>query len=125
MPNHSPEQIRESRLSHENNIWIATVRPDGRPHLTPIWFIWLDERIYVLTTSHAVKTKNLLTNPNACFALENGSQPLIVECFASSVESPYPEKLVNAFQAKYDWDITRQDEYDSMFAFTPLKWLMW
>jgi predicted pyridoxine 5'-phosphate oxidase superfamily flavin-nucleotide-binding protein len=24
--------------------WIATVRADGRPHVTPLFAVWLDER---------------------------------------------------------------------------------
>ena len=28
------------RLETEAIIWLATVRSDGRPHLTPIWFVW-------------------------------------------------------------------------------------
>jgi len=26
--------------------WLSTVRPDGRPHVTPIAAVWLDEAIH-------------------------------------------------------------------------------
>ena len=27
-------------LSEEPVVWLSTVRPDGAPHLVPIWFTW-------------------------------------------------------------------------------------
>jgi pyridoxine/pyridoxamine 5'-phosphate oxidase len=113
------------RLASEANIWLATTRSDGRPHLVPIWFVWHDEQFYLLTTLASVKARNLLANPRASVALESGSQPLIAECAARRVEAPYSNELVEAFRAKYDWDITRDGEYNGMFALTPLKWLTW
>ena len=114
-----------ARLQREANIWLATTRPDGRPHLVPVWFVWLDEQIYLLTTPATVKAKNLLANPRASVALENGSQPVIAECLARSVDAPYSPELTQAFQLKYDWDINQDGEYSSMFALTPYKWLSW
>lgn len=117
--------IHSERLSREANIWLATTRPDGRPHLVPIWFVWHDEQFYILTTLDTVKAKNLQANPRASVALESGSQPLIAECTASRLEKPYPDGLAEAFQRKYDWDITRDGEYNGMFALRPVKWLTW
>lgn len=33
-----PERLKKvaPRLEKEANVWLATVRPDGRPHLIPI-----------------------------------------------------------------------------------------
>ncbi|HIP71175.1 MAG TPA: pyridoxamine 5'-phosphate oxidase family protein, partial [Anaerolineae bacterium] len=49
MRRHNPArwQAMIGRLGREMTIWLATVRRDGRPHLTPLWFIWLDGKIYV------------------------------------------------------------------------------
>ncbi len=116
---------RSERLEREANIWLATTRPDGRPHLVPIWFVWHDQKIYILTTLSTVKARNLLANPRASVALESGSQPVIAECTAQLVEKPYPDELSAAFQRKYNWDISRDGEYDGLFALTPQKWLTW
>jgi hypothetical protein len=35
------------KLETAQNIWIASVRPDGRPHLTPVWFAWAGGKLYV------------------------------------------------------------------------------
>jgi nitroimidazol reductase NimA-like FMN-containing flavoprotein (pyridoxamine 5'-phosphate oxidase superfamily) len=117
--------IHSDRLASEANIWLATTRSDGRPHLVPIWFVWHDEQFYILTILSSVKARNLLANSRASLALENGSQPLIAECTARLMEAPYSSELVQAFLRKYDWDITKDGEYNAMFALTPLKWLTW
>lgn len=117
--------IHSDRLEREANIWLATTRPDGRPHLVPIWFVWHDQEIYILTTLSTVKAKNLLANPRASVALENGSQPVIAECTARPVQAPYSGDLAAAFQRKYEWDITQDAEYNGLFALTPQKWLTW
>ena len=43
----------EARLQTERNIWLATTRPNGKPHLIPIWFVWLNERFYKPTDTKA------------------------------------------------------------------------
>ena len=51
--------MSDPRLLTEKNIWLATVRPDGRPHLVPIWFISLNEKVYICTEGKSVKIKNI------------------------------------------------------------------
>ena len=34
---------------------VATVRPDGRPHVAPIWYLWEDGCFYFETSRSAVK----------------------------------------------------------------------
>ena len=38
-------------LEEAELFWIATVRADGRPHLTPLVAVWLDDAIYFATGS--------------------------------------------------------------------------
>jgi hypothetical protein len=66
-----------------------------------------------------------LANPHASIALESGSQPLIAECIARHVLPPYSGDLVAAFHGKYEWDISKDDDYNGLFALTPVKWLAW
>jgi len=28
------------RLRQERHAWLCTLRPDGSPHITPVWFVW-------------------------------------------------------------------------------------
>ena len=44
--------------------WICTVRADGRPHLTPLVAVWLDETLYFSTGGDEQKAVNLRGNPH-------------------------------------------------------------
>jgi PPOX class probable F420-dependent enzyme len=121
-----PPEI-QPRLDTETNIWLATVRPDGRPHLVPVWFAWPagNGKLYVCIEASSVKARNLGQNPQVSLTLENGSQPVICEGIAAVVPQPWPEPVVAIFKAKYDWDITTDGRYDTLVEITPVKWLSW
>ncbi len=44
--------------------WITTVRADGRPHVTPLVAVWLDDALHFCTGAEEQKQLNLQTNPN-------------------------------------------------------------
>lgn len=44
--------------------WICTVRADGRPHVTPLVAIWLDDAIHFCTGDGEQKYLNLTENPH-------------------------------------------------------------
>lgn len=113
------------RLNTEANIWLATTRRDGHPHLVPIWFVWWEAKFYILTATDSVKAHNLRRNPHASVALEDGIHPLIAECTARSVSRPYATRVQELFRQKYDWDINNAGQYDAMFELAPVKWLSW
>lgn len=43
--------------------WITTVRADGRPHVTPLVAVWLDDAIHFHTGAGEQKFRNLQANP--------------------------------------------------------------
>lgn len=115
---------REQRLLTERNIWMATTRPDGRPHLVPIWFVWHAGAFYIVTGRRSVKARNLAANPSVAVALEDGVTPIVADCRASMVARPYPSEIAAAFKSKYGWEIETDHEYDGMFELRPLRWTM-
>jgi Pyridoxamine 5'-phosphate oxidase len=44
-----PWKWAEDRLKKSRQYWIATTRPDGRPHVMVIWALWLDGKLYFST----------------------------------------------------------------------------
>lgn len=54
--------------------WLSTVRPDGRPHVTPLIAVWHDGATYFCTGPQERKAKNLRLNPNV--VLTTGSNAL-------------------------------------------------
>lgn len=112
----------DPRLDTASNVWLATVRPDGRPHLIPIWFVTDKGFWYICTGSHSVKARNLQVNPRVALALEDGTQAYVVEGQARPV-SP-PAEIVRKFKAKYDWDITRDPPYDQVYEIEITRQIM-
>lgn len=104
------------RWETERNIWLATVRPDGRPHLVPIWFVTVEGRCYICTGPTSVKARNLRANPNVVLALEDGDAPAVLEGVARSVTPS--AAVARRFKEKFDWDITADDDYRAVFEIT-------
>lgn len=123
-----PEKHRKSvleKLQAPANVWMATVRPDGRPHLAPVWFVYEDAMLYVCIAPGSVKARNLAADPRVVLALEDGSHPVICEGEAGVVSQPWPEAVVAGFKVRYDWDITAERHYTQLLAVRPEKWLVW
>ena len=49
-------------LEQADLFWISTVRADGRPHVTPLVAVWLDDAIHFATGPSEQKAVNLRTN---------------------------------------------------------------
>ena len=44
--------------------WITTVRADGRPHVSPLVAVWLDDALHFCTGAEEQKAVNLRDNPH-------------------------------------------------------------
>ena len=51
---------------------LATVGPDGQPHLTAMWFGVVDGQIWLETKAKSQKAVNLKRDPRVSFLLEDG-----------------------------------------------------
>jgi len=56
----------EARLAEAELFWISTVRPDGRPHVTPLPTVWADGALHFCTGPEERKAKNLAGNRTSC-----------------------------------------------------------
>jgi general stress protein 26 len=84
--------------------WLSTVRPDGRPHVTPLLGIWLDGALYFCTGPTERKVKNLAQNPHCI--LTTGSNQLdglvVVEGEAAKVNDEAELRTVaDTYESKY------------------------
>jgi PPOX class probable F420-dependent enzyme len=121
----SPSQEVLEKLQSHQVIWFSSVRPDGRPHLAPIWFVWHAEKIFVSTDPKSVKSKNIRANPRVTLALEDGAHPVICEGIAHVVPGPWEAELKAAFLQKYEWNLDEEQQYNEMIEVVPEKWLFW
>lgn len=94
------------RLEKAEVYWLTTVRPDGRPHVTPLISIWLDGALYFCTGPDERKAKNLAHNPHCvittgCNALSEGLD-LVVEGDAVRVsDEARLRRVADQFNSKY------------------------
>lgn len=100
------------RLADETIIWLATTRPDGRPHLLAIWFVHVDDALWIATGADSVKITNLRANPAVSVSLESGMRSAVGEGSARIVTAPFPDAVVAAFVERFDWDIANGSDAD-------------
>jgi len=59
------------RLRDERIIWLTTVRADGRPEPSPLWFHWDGESIVIFSQPNTVKTRNITERPKVALSLNS------------------------------------------------------
>lgn len=86
--------------------WLSTVRPDGRPHVTPLLGSWLDGAMYFCTGPSERNAKNLTVNKQCILTtgrntLEDGID-LVVEGAATQVtDRVVLGRVADSFETKY------------------------
>jgi hypothetical protein len=102
----TPWAEARERLATAEVYWLSTGRPDGRPHVTPIASVWLDDALYFTTGQTERKAKNLALNSHCvittgCNVLEG--LDLVVEGDAVRVtDEARLQRLADGYAAKYD-----------------------
>ncbi|MER5751271.1 pyridoxamine 5'-phosphate oxidase family protein [Streptomyces sp. NPDC002088] len=86
--------------------WLSTVRPDGRPHVTPLIGVWQEGALHFATGAQERKALNLATNPHV--VLTTGSNAwaeghdIVVEGEAVRVtDDARLRELARAWEEKY------------------------
>jgi F420H(2)-dependent biliverdin reductase len=101
----APPSVVAERLAQERNVWMCTLRPDGSPHVTPVWFIYRDQTWWIGSDEQSVKVRNVKADPRVALALEDGAAPVVAEGRAQ-LRGDFPDGVVAAFAGKYDgWDV--------------------
>jgi nitroimidazol reductase NimA-like FMN-containing flavoprotein (pyridoxamine 5'-phosphate oxidase superfamily) len=94
--------------------WICTVRSDGRPHLTPVVAVWLDDALYFSTGEGEQKMLNLHGNPNVllltgCSHWDRGLDVSVEGKAAPVTDDDLLRRLNEAWGAKWDgrwqWEV--------------------
>lgn len=91
------------RLEQARNYWLATTRPDSRPHVTPVWGVWVDGALYFDGHPATRWAHNLAANPALSVHLESGDDVVILEGVAEDLvtEAELGARIVAAWNAKY------------------------
>jgi PPOX class probable F420-dependent enzyme len=106
------------RLAASHNYWLATARPDGRPHVTPVWAVWFDDALFFSCAPASRKARNLAREPRCTLTTERADEAVIVEGVAEPADREAVRRMVPVYDAKYSW---RMDpEAEGYFRVRPL-----
>jgi putative heme iron utilization protein len=99
----------------------ATVRPDGRPHLSPTDMVAVDGVFYLGVDEATARYRNLKANPAVTIMLADGSKrQAILEGNAKFLDmtSGIAKKVLEAQKKKYGWVTDALAEFQPMKAYT-------
>ncbi|MEV4641415.1 nitroreductase/quinone reductase family protein [Actinoplanes sp. NPDC049548] len=121
------DQSVVERLEQEPLAWLCTLRQDGSPHVTPVWFVFHDSTFWICSAEKNRKVRNVRLDPRVSVALEGGSAPVVAE--GQVVLHPYDfsPDVIERFKKKYDWDITIPNEREGrrvMMEIPVVRWLL-
>lgn len=125
----------EDRLRVSLHCWLATTRPNGKPHVVPCWGVWLERRFWYDGAPDTVHVNNLNSDPSCVLHLEDGRQAVIVEGRSEAAAPPgidFGDRLSGAMSAKYgdhgyapgpgSWD---GPDSGGLRVLTPVKAMAW
>lgn len=131
-----------SFLESQHRVYLGFAMENGYPHVTPIWFVVLGERLYMRAQSYKVKV-GLAANGKACVVIDDGDRyrELRGALMWGRSEIITDKKLIAAvtklFEAKYlgrqwkaeempkDWVKERSKERRAFIEFVPEKVDSW
>jgi nitroimidazol reductase NimA-like FMN-containing flavoprotein (pyridoxamine 5'-phosphate oxidase superfamily) len=97
--------------------WVSTVRADGRPHVTPLVAVWLDDAYHFSTGATEQKGVNLATNPNVvlttgCNQWDQGLDVMVEGQARRVTDRATLERLAEAWATKWDgfWQYEATDD---------------
>jgi len=98
--------------------WLTTLRPDGAPHVRPLFAVWVDSRLYLSSNRQARKARNLVGDGRCTITAGVEELHLVVEGDARRVEDEATlQRVVEAYDDTYGWPTTIVgDQLDAPFA---------
>ncbi|MDG7007478.1 MAG: PPOX class F420-dependent oxidoreductase [Nitrososphaerota archaeon] len=99
MPKFTPKAEEFLKGKHFGKL--ATVRKDGSPHVTPIWYMLESGRLFVNTTTGRVKYHNIRRDPRVSFLVDDGYPYVMVEGRARIAEERDAKKDIETLAVRY------------------------
>jgi hypothetical protein len=98
-----PWSWAEERLTVCRNLWLTTIRPEGGPHMMPVWGVWIDGAFAFSTGAGSRKAKNFRGNPKVAIATDDGAEAVVIEGDVAVMPSWSHAPFIAAYKEKYDW----------------------
>src|SRR5438874_5610226 len=96
----------EDRLRKSGQYWIATIGPEGRPHVMVVWALWLNGALYFSTGSKSRKARNLAKNPYCTMCTEKADEAVILEGVVETERNvEHIREFIKLYEKKYKWKL--------------------
>jgi len=66
------DQELDELLTNERTLRAATVSPDGRPHVVPLWFIWHDGAIWINSLRRSRRAHDVVAGSAVALCVDTG-----------------------------------------------------
>lgn len=99
-----PHAHAETRLRREKIAWLTTVRRDGQPQSSPVWFLYRDGEIVVYSKPTTQKVRNVQASAKVAIHLrdlDEGSDIVSIEGTAEIDESYPAAAAIPDYVTKY------------------------
>jgi PPOX class probable F420-dependent enzyme len=115
----------ERRLAAAHDYWLATVTPDGAPHVMPVWGVWRGGRLWFSSGLGSRKARNLAADPRCTVTTDDARDPVVLEGVAErTADGAAIAAFVAAVNAKYDAGVTvefQDPAVNGTFAVRPVR----
>ena len=109
-PGPTPWTEASRRLAEGTLYWLATVRPDGLPHVRPVLAVWLERALYFVAGEATCKATNLARDRRCVIAVATEDAHLVVEGDAAKVRDDTTlQRVAAVYASKYHWHVTVRD----------------
>jgi general stress protein 26 len=103
----TPWETAREVLENAQLSWVTTVRADGRPHVTPLVAVWLDDAVHFTTGPGEQKAVNLAANPQVvvgtgCNSWDQGLDVMVEGEAERVTDRATLERLAAAWATKWD-----------------------
>lgn len=111
----------EERLSSAHNYFVATTRPDGAPHVMPVWGVWMDGAFCFSTGGRSRKAQNLVADARCVVCPEGAEEAVVLEGVAEQVtDRAAISQILSVYTDKYDSGFPDPEE-NPVFAVRPQR----
>jgi PPOX class probable F420-dependent enzyme len=101
----SPAGARaDRRLRTDQILWLTTVRADGQPQASPVWFVWDGETFLIFSQPDAQKLRNLAANPRVAVHVDTdeAGEDVVTIDGTAAVDPDVPSSdQLDEYQVKY------------------------
>jgi len=133
----SPEEV-DAFLAEERTCRVASVGADGRPHNSPLWFVWDGEALWLNSIVRSQRWTDLQRDPRVSVVVDAGhaftelrgvellgSVATVGDVPRSSAPEPAVEAAEQLYGQKYANGTFRADGRHAWLRLTPDKLVSW